>query len=63
MMQILDFCMEAKTFQEILEFTELKDRVSFKKVYIEPLMASGRLRMTDPDNPRSRKQQYITVEK
>ena len=63
MMQILDFCMEAKTFQEILEFTELKDRVSFKKVYIEPLMANGRLRMTDPDNPRSRKQQYITVEK
>ncbi|MBV4225673.1 putative DNA binding domain-containing protein [Parabacteroides distasonis] len=63
MMQILDFCIEAKTFQEILEFTELKDRVSFKKVYIEPLMASGRLRMTDPDNPRSRKQQYITVKK
>ncbi len=63
MIQILDFCIEAKTFQEILDFTGLKDRVSFKRTYIEPLIVSGQLRMTDPNNPTSRKQQYIAVKK
>ncbi len=61
MMQILDFCTEAKTFQEILDFIGLKDKVNFKKTYIDPMIKTDRLRMTLPDNPTNRNQKYITV--
>ncbi len=61
MIQILDFCSEAKTLQEILDFTGLKDRVNFKRAYIYPLKSADELRMTNPDNPTSRNQQYVTV--
>ncbi len=63
MTQILDFCVEDKTFQEILDFVGLKDRVSFKRIYIDPLIIAGELRMTDKDNPKSRNQRYVTVKK
>ncbi len=63
MIQILEFCIEAKTFQEILDFTGLKDRVSFKRTYIEPLIMSGKLSMTEPENPTSRRQQYVAVKR
>lgn len=59
--QILDFCTEAKTLQEILEYVGLKDRANLMGVYISPMIANERLRMTDPDNPTSKNQQYITV--
>ena len=78
MQQILSFCQEAKSFTEILEltglsqeaksFTEileltgLKDRESFKHTYIDPLIAAGKLRMTEPDNPTSRNQKYISTQ-
>lgn len=62
MQQILSFCQEAKSFTEILELTGLKDRESFKHTYIDPLIAAGKLRMTEPDNPTSRNQKYIRTQ-
>ena len=62
MQQILSFCQEAKSFTEILELTGLKDRESFKHTYIDPLIAAGKLRMTEPDNPTSRNQKYISTQ-
>ena len=44
-----------------MEHTGLSDRASFKKVYVDPLIASGKLRMTDPDTPTSRNQRYVTA--
>ncbi len=44
-----------------MEFVGLKDRVSFKRIYITPLIASGKLAMTEPDNPTSRNQHYVAV--
>ena len=61
MMQILEFCKEARSFSEIMDFCQLKDKVSFKKVYINPLLESGKLSMTDPESPTSRNQKYIAV--
>ena len=62
MQQILSFCQEAKSFTEILELTGLKDRESFKHTYIDPLIAAGKLRMTEPDTPTSRNQKYISTQ-
>ena len=62
MQQILSFCQEAKSFTKILELTGLKDRESFKHTYIDPLIAAGKLRMTEPDNPTSRNQKYISTQ-
>lgn len=30
-------------------------------VYINPMLATGVLKMTEPDNPTSRNQMYVTV--
>ena len=58
---ILDFCKEPKAFWEIMDMLNLKDRVNFKRVYIAPLIDEGLLAMTEPDNPTSRNQMYVTV--
>ncbi len=63
MQKILDFCIEPKSLSDILEFLGLKDRENLMDNYLNPLTNDGKLRMTDPDNPTNRKQQYIAVKK
>lgn len=63
MREILVFCLEPRSLSEILSFLGLKDRVSLKRVYIGPMIQEGMLAMTDPENPTSRKQQYVSVRK
>lgn len=58
---ILDFCKEPKSFLEIMNLLNLKDRVNFKRVYISPLIAEGLLSMTEPDTPTSRNQMYVAA--
>ena len=58
---ILDFCKEPKSFLEIMNMLNLKDRVNFKRVYISPLISEGLLSMTEPDNPTSRNQMYVAT--
>ena len=58
---ILDFCKEPKSFLEIMNMLNLKDRVNFKRVYISPLITEGLLSMTEPDNPTSRNQMYVAT--
>lgn len=36
----------------------LKDKRSFRKVYLEPAMAAGLVEMTSPDSPSSPQQKY-----
>ena len=57
---ILEFCPEPKSFIEIMEHIGLKDRVSFKRLYIQRMLDEGLLKMTNPDNPTSRNQLYVT---
>ena len=59
--QIAEFCNRARTLGEIMDLLGLKDRVSFKKVYIDPMIAEGLLVMTEPDNPTSKNQQYVST--
>lgn len=61
--QLLNFCTEAKNRDEMQTFIGVSNRSYFSKAYLKPLLKSGRLKMTLPDKPQSKKQQYITVER
>ena len=57
---ILEFCSEPKSFTDIMAYIGLKDRANFKRLYIQRMLDEGLLKMTDPDNPTSRNQMYVT---
>ena len=46
-----------------MEHCGYKDKKSFVSLYLTPLLTSGVLRMTIPNEPTSRLQKYVTVEK
>ena len=59
--QILEFCVEPKSLFDILQHLGLKNRENLIEVYINPMIGAGVLEMTEPDNPTSRNQMYVTV--
>ena len=59
--QLLVFCAEPKSLFEILQFLGLKNRENVMSVYINPMIDTGVLEMTEPDNPTSRNQMYVTA--
>ena len=59
--QILDFCIEPKSKNELASYCGFKDLRNFTLKHINPLLESGQLEMTIPDKPKSRNQRYITV--
>ncbi|MCL2831562.1 MAG: putative DNA binding domain-containing protein [Treponema sp.] len=62
MNKILSFCMEPQSRIEIQLFIGLKNKNHFLKKYLNPLIESGKLRMTIPDKPNSKNQKYIRSE-
>ena len=61
MREILVFCSEPRSLSEILSFLGLKHRGNLMSIYIGPMIKEGMRAMTDPENPTSRKQQYVSV--
>jgi ATP-dependent DNA helicase RecG len=57
---VLDFCSVPRTREEIQEYIGIEHREYFRKTFLKPLLASGKL-WTIPDKPTSRKQKYFTV--
>ncbi len=43
-----------------MTYLGLKDRKSFRMIYLKPLLNEGKLLMTLPDKPNSKKQKYVT---
>ncbi len=60
--QIMAFCVNPKSLFDIMQHVGLKDRENFMDVYINPMLAAGMLKMTEPDHPTSRNQMYVTAE-
>jgi len=60
--KITEFCEEAKTAIEIMEYCKYKNIKRFRRDYITPLVREGKLKMTIPDKPTSRNQKYIKNE-
>ena len=56
--KIILYCKEPKTTKEIQEYFEMPNRLYLKRHYIDPMLESGRLKMTIPDKPTSGKQKY-----
>jgi len=48
---------------ELMQVMALKDRVNFKRIYLDPALADGLIEMTVPDKPNSRLQKYRLTEK
>lgn len=61
--QLLRFCKEARSRNEMQSFLEISNRSHFGKAYLKPLLATGQLKMTIPEKPKSRNQRYITAAK
>jgi len=57
--ELLDYCSEARTREEIQEFCGIGSREYLMANVVRPLLESGRLRRTIPDKPSSSKQKYI----
>jgi ATP-dependent DNA helicase RecG len=58
--KIIRFCKKAKSKKEILTMLGLSLNQKNHKKYLEPLIKSKKLKLTDPDNPNNPKQKYIS---
>ena len=57
--KILEFCSVPRSRAELLEHLKLSDRKNLRTKYLNPLLASGKLKMTLPDKPNSPPQKYV----
>ena len=55
---VLEFCCVPRTKVEIARFLGIQTVAYVQRRYIKPLLENGRLRMTMPEKPRSKKQAY-----
>lgn len=62
MKQILEFCKEPRTASEILENLGLSDRKNLMETYLNPMLETGMLTMTEPETPTSRNQKYKAID-
>ena len=58
---LLEYCLEPRSTAEMMQYVALKDRKSFREVWLVPLLEAGLLTMTLPDKPSSPKQKYQTL--
>lgn len=61
--EILKFSLSPKSLKEIMAHMNLKHRESFINNYLKPLLDEELLSYTIPDNPKHRRQKYVTTEK
>lgn len=57
---VLEFCCTPRTRAELIDFTK-KSRTYTMSQIIQPLIDSGKLKMTLPEKPKSSKQKYVRV--
>jgi ATP-dependent DNA helicase RecG len=60
--QLVDFCKVPRSKKEMMDYLDLSDPKSFRKLYIKPLL-NMKIRYTIPDKPNSRNQKYVAIEK
>jgi ATP-dependent DNA helicase RecG len=58
---LLAYCKTPRTRQEIADFLGIKTVAFAMSRYVTPLVDSGQLRMTIPQKPTSRNQQFVTA--
>ena len=58
--KIIEFCVEPRDMQELMNYLNYKDRKTVRK-YLKPLIEKGCIAMTVPEKPNSSKQKYIAI--
>ncbi len=58
--ELIHFCKEPRTRQEMQEFLKIKDREHFRTKILNPLVKTGEIKLTLPDKPKSPKQKYYS---
>lgn len=58
---LLAFCSEPRTRQEIAAFLGMKTVFYAMQHYVQPLLSAGKLAMTIPEKPKSKNQKYYTI--
>lgn len=59
---LLDFCRVPRTRKEILGYLGIASAQYALKRYLTPLVQAGRIRLSNPEHPKSTKQKFQTVE-
>jgi ATP-dependent DNA helicase RecG len=59
--QLIEFCSEPRSREEMQQFIGIMNREYFRKAILKPLLDARKLRMTVPDKPTSRNQHYVRV--
>jgi len=58
---LVEFCSAPRARDEMQAHIGIGNRDYFRRTVLEPLLESGKLRMTIPDKPNSRYQKYVTT--
>jgi ATP-dependent DNA helicase RecG len=58
---ILAFCVLPRTRKEMQEYLGIANRAYFSRVFLKPLLDSGKLKMTIPEKPNSSSQKYVNA--
>lgn len=61
--EILDFCRNPQSIQNIMELAKWKDRTKFRNKYVNPLIELGVIERTIPGKPTSSNQEYFLTAK
>jgi len=60
-LELLQFCVIPQGVQQMMAHLNLKNRKSFTRLYLRPLLIERTLAMMDPGSPNSPKQKYVTT--
>ena len=61
MRRIVEFCREPRSRIEIAEYMWIETPAYVVRKYLRPLVEMGKLRLTVPDAPKSKRQKYVSV--
>jgi len=59
--ELIEFCGMLRSKCEMLDYLVLTDSKNFREGYLVPLLNAGKIEMTIPDKPSSRRQKYKKV--
>lgn len=59
---LIEFCRTPRSRAEIIEYLAIKSGPYALHRYLDPLVKAGAIRLTQPDQPRSVNQRYLTAE-
>lgn len=57
---LIRFCKSPKSRKEIADYLDIKTISFVTKEYIQPLVNTGKLKLTIPDKPKSKNQKYYS---